>query len=26
VLREHFLIRGQWRDRLLWAALGSDQR
>jgi ribosomal-protein-alanine N-acetyltransferase len=26
VLRDHFLIRGQWRDRLLWAALRTDQR
>jgi ribosomal-protein-alanine N-acetyltransferase len=26
VLRDHFLIRGQWRDRLLWAALERDQR
>jgi ribosomal-protein-alanine N-acetyltransferase len=26
VLRDHFLVRGQWRDRLLWAALHPDQR
>jgi RimJ/RimL family protein N-acetyltransferase len=26
VLRDHFLIRGQWRDRLLWAVVRTDQR
>jgi len=25
LLKEHFLVRGQWRDRLLWAALQTDQ-
>lgn len=26
VLRDHFLVRGQWRDRLLWAAIQPAQR